>query len=134
MKRILVIAPASIPVSSAEGIVNAKLLRALSQSNEFCIDLVSKKLRTGPYPALETPEANKVKLNYFRPIEVDNHINLKTAWQHFECLLKFGVVSKGIHWASEALATINKLLLENNYDYVFDQKFSKFNNWSLYTT
>ena len=43
MKKILMIAPASYPVNGAEAIVNIKLLKALSDSGEFEIDLISKK-------------------------------------------------------------------------------------------
>ena len=43
MKKILMIAPASYPVNGAEAIVNIKLLKALSDSGKFEIDLISKK-------------------------------------------------------------------------------------------
>ena len=49
MKRILVIAPQSYPVTGAESIVNIKQLKALSNSSEFEIDLVSKRSKQGNY-------------------------------------------------------------------------------------
>lgn len=41
-KHILMIAPASIPVTGAEAICNVKLLKVLSE-NGYKIDLISKK-------------------------------------------------------------------------------------------
>lgn len=117
MKRILVIAPQSYPVTGAESIVNIKQLKALSNSSEFEIDLVSKRSKQGNYKT-DDFSTTQIKLKSLNIIEVDNKFNLKTIIQHAKCLLKFGVVFKGAHWAIAAWPTIAKLLKENKYDYV----------------
>ena len=117
MKRILVIAPQSYPATGAEAIVNIKLLKALSNSNEFEIDLVSKKSKQGNYKTEEFSKLN-INLKSLNIIEVDNKINFKTIIQHAQCLLKFGIVYKGAHWAIKAWPTIKNLLKNNKYDYV----------------
>lgn len=116
-KSILVIAPSSFPVNSAEAIVNIKLLRALTKCGKFEIDLVSKKHKWANYESKGLSEIG-INLRSLNIVEVDNKINIKTIWQHFLCYFKFGVVYKGCHWAISALPVIKKLLNENNYDYI----------------
>lgn len=117
MKKILVISPQSYPVTGAESIVNMKMLKALSNSEEFEIDLISKRNRWFNYPE-EKLERYGVKLKSLTIIDVDNKINIKTIIQHAMCLLKFGAVFKGSHWAYIALPTIKALVKQNKYDYV----------------
>ena len=117
MKKILLIAPASYPVSGAEAIVNIKLLKALSDSGEFQIDLVSRSFIAINYPSGDL-ESYGVKLNSLHIISVDNKITLKTLWQHFANLLFLGVTHKGCHWGYASLSTVKRLLRENSYDYV----------------
>ena len=117
MKKILIIAPASFPVTGAESIVNIKLLRALSESGGFLIDLVSKNYKSIDYPS-DSLDKYGVKLNSLHTISVDNRITLKTIWQHIANYLFLGVVFKGCHWEYAAFPIIKKLLKENRYDYV----------------
>lgn len=116
-KRILMIAPQSFPVTGAEAIVNIKLLRALSNSNLFEIDLVSKRDKWSNYKSAELEELG-VNLNSLNIVEVDNVINFRTIMQHLMCFLYFGVVFKGSHWAYKALNIVTNLVENNDYDYV----------------
>lgn len=116
-KHILVVAPASFPVNNAEAIVNIKLLKALSASDHFEIDLLSKKNKNENYPSASLDEYG-VKCN-LKVVEVDNSpFNIKVLWQNFMSLLKFGIFFKGCHWAYPASKAIDKLLKENHYDYL----------------
>ena len=117
MKKILMIAPDSFPLNGAESIVNLKLLKALSKDGRFTIDLISKKNQNQEYGqnSLEELEINLHSINI---VEVDNKINLKTIWGHVMCLIKFGIVFKGSHWAYTALKVAEKLVSQNRYDYI----------------
>lgn len=115
MKKILMIAPASIPINGAEHIVNAKLLEAFSLDGNFEIDLIAKKHKWEHYPSNSKLNLNLKSLNI---IEVDNKFTLITLWQHFLTLLYFGIVFKGAHWAAKALPIVKKLVANNQYDYV----------------
>jgi len=116
-KKILFLAPASIPTNGAEHIVNTKLLEALSIDGNFEIDLISKKNKWENYPSTSTFN-DKIKLNSINIIEVDNKFNITTIWQHFLALLYFGVVFKGAHWAVKALPIAKQLIANNQYDYI----------------
>lgn len=100
-KHILMIAPASIPVTGAEAICNVKLLKVLSE-NGYKIDLISKKMKYTHYPETNLAELG-LSLNSVSIIEVDNKMSLKVIWQHLCCLFIFGTVFKGAHWAYSAL-------------------------------
>ena len=113
-KHILMIAPASIPVTGAEAICNVKLLKVLSE-NGYKIDLISKKMKYTHYPETDLAELG-LSLNSVSIIEVDNKMSLKVIWQHLCCLFIFGTVFKGAHWAYCALKTAKKLCKENQYD------------------
>ena len=65
-KHILVIAPASIPITGAEAICNVKLLRVLSE-NGYKIDLISKRMKYTHYPETNLAELEKNK-NYVKRI------------------------------------------------------------------
>lgn len=116
-KRVLFIAPQSYPVTGAESIVNIKILKALSDSGEFDIDLVSKQNKWINYPTDEI-EKYGLKLRSINIILVDNKITIKTILQHLFTFFKFGVVFKGSHWAFVTLPIIKKLMKNNQYDYV----------------
>ena len=117
MKKILVVAPSSYPVFGAEAIVNIKLLKALSKSHDFGIDLISKKSKWSDYPS-DTLEDLGVKLNSISIEEVGNNISLKTVWLHIKSLFIFGAIFKGCHWAVKVLPHIKFLLNHNKYDYI----------------
>lgn len=117
MIKILMIAPCCYPVTGAEEIVNIKMLQALASTNDFEIDLVSKKKKNFIYPS-EKIEDLGVKIRHLELCEVDNKVTLKTIWQHVLCFLQFGVVQKGDHWAVPAYKIIKRLINENRYDYV----------------
>lgn len=113
-KRILFIAPASIPVDTAESIVNIKQLEILTQAG-CIIDVISKKRKWTNYPKNDLLDTN-VKLNSLHVIEVDNKLNWKTLKLHILTFLTFGVVFKGAHWAYLALQKSKELLKNNQYD------------------
>lgn len=113
-KHILVIAPASIPITGAEAICNVKLLRVLSE-NGYKIDLISKRMKYTHYPETNLAELG-LNLNSGNTIEVDNKISLKVIWQHLCCLFIFGTVFKGAHWAYCVLKVAKELCKKNQYD------------------
>ena len=113
-KHILVIAPASIPITGAEAICNVKLLRVLSE-NGYKIDLISKRMKYTHYPETNLAELG-LNLNSVNTIEVDNKISLKVIWQHICCLFIFGTVFKGAHWAYCVLKVAKELCKKNQYD------------------
>ena len=113
-KHILVIAPASIPITGAEAICNVKLLRVLSE-NGYKIDLISKRMKYTHYPETNLAELG-LNLNSVNTIEVDNKISLKVIWQHLCCLFIFGTVFKGAHWAYCVLKVAKELCKKNQYD------------------
>ena len=113
-KHILVIAPASIPITGAEAICNVKLLRVLSE-NGYKIDLISKRMKYTHYPETNFAELG-LNLNSVNTIEVDNKISLKVIWQHLCCLFIFGTVFKGAHWAYCVLKVAKELCKKNQYD------------------
>ncbi len=122
-KKILVIAPLCLPITGAEAIVNAKLLSALSIDGRFEIDLISKVVKTGPYPRGANYKEFNISLNNLAQIEVDNVINYKTILGHLEAYFKFGTATKGSHWAPKALKVAEKWVKNNNYDYVLSKSF-----------
>ena len=113
-KHILVIAPASIPITGAEAICNVTLLRVLSE-NGYKIDLISKRMKYTHYPETNLAELG-LNLNSVNTIEVDNKISLKVIWQHLCCLFIFGTVFKGAHWAYCVLKVAKELCKKNQYD------------------
>lgn len=114
-KKILFVAPASIPVFSAESIVNVKLLSALIDAG-YQIDVISKKNKWINYP--ESDFYLTDRLNSLNIIAVDNSLTLKTIWLHFLSLVTFGVVYRGSHWAYKALQYIKKHIDVSVYDAV----------------
>lgn len=125
MKRILMIAPSSYPVTSAECIVNIKLLQAMSRNGQFEIDLVSKDLHWHDYPS-DSLEKLGVRVRNCHIVSVDNRITVRAVWQHFLCLVRFGIVFKGTHWNAAAFPIVRKLVRENRYDYVLTKNESSF--------
>ena len=114
-KKILFIAPASIPVFGAEAIVNVKLLSVLIDAG-YDIDVVSKKNKWINYP--ESDFSISERLNSINIIEVDNRIDVVTLYQHFMSFITFGVVYRGSHWAYKALLYIRKHMDVSLYDAV----------------
>lgn len=119
------IAPSSYPVFGAEAIVNIKLLKAMTNSNEFEVDLISKKNKWSDYPS-NTLEDLGVKVKTLNIEEVDNSLSLETLWLHIKSLIIFGSVFKGSHWAVKALPKILSLISENKYDYVLTKNAPSF--------
>lgn len=113
-KRILVLAPSSYPTFGAEAIVNIKLLKALSDSGKFDIDLVSQKVNWYHYPNEEL----NVKFESLNVIETSLKLTPRLVWEHFYAFFKFGVTFKAVHWAVKAYPVIKKLLKEKQYDYI----------------
>ena len=119
------IAPASFPVTGAEAIVNIKLLKALSDSGKFEIDLISKKNKWQHYQSSVLSDYG-VKLKSINIIEVDNRITVKVIVQHLFSLIQFGVIFKGIHWSFVALSIVKELLRTNRYDFVMTKNSPSF--------
>jgi len=117
MKKILMIAPSSYPVFGAEAIVNIKLLKAMTNSNEFDVDLISKRSKWSDYPS-DTLKDLGVTVKSLHIEEVDNSLSVNTLWLHLKSLLIFGSVFKGSHWAVKVLPKIDALISKNNYDFV----------------
>ena len=125
MKNILFIANSCLPVTGPENICNARQLAVLSKSEKFKIDLVTRHDNTVYYPK-EDIEEYGIKINSLNFVDVDNTISIKTVWQHFRAWLKFGVVEAGYHWAIAALPLCEKLVENNNYDYVISKNASSY--------
>jgi len=115
-RRLLFVAPASIPVNGAEAIVNVKLLKLLV-SKGYKIDLISKKARWEHYPLMQEEELQR-SLSSVTVIEIENRVSLRTIWYHFMAWLRFGVVFKGAYWAFIASKTVKKLVRKNHYQCV----------------
>lgn len=111
------IAPSSYPVFGAEAIVNIKLLKAMTDSSYFEIDLISKRSKWADYPSDSLKDLG-VKVNSIHIEEVDNSHSFNTLWLHFKSLLIFGSVFKGSHWAVKVLPRIYSLVSKNKYDYI----------------
>lgn len=116
MKRILFIAPASIPMNGPEAICNVKILKVLS-SMGYQIDLISKDVYNSLYPSVF--EINDLKLNSVKIIRVNNNIGIKSIVEHLLCLFKTGFVYKGSHWAYYAIKYAESLIRMYSYDYIF---------------
>ena len=119
------IAPGSYPVTSAECIVNVKLLQAMTKCGQFEVDLVSKAIKWQDYPSDSMEDLN-IKVNSHKIIVSDNKLNIKTIFQHIKCYLLFGTVYKGSHWAANAFPYIKQLIKENRYDYILTKNESSF--------
>lgn len=125
MKRILMIAPGSFPVTSAECIVNIKLLQAMTKSGQFEVDLISKDIKWHHYPS-DTMDNLNVRIRSHSVVVADNKLSIKTILQHLKCLFLFGTVYKGSHWAAIAFPTVRKLVKQNKYDYILTKNESSF--------
>jgi len=125
MKKILMIAPGSFPVTSAECIVNIKLLQAMTKSGQFEVDLVSKAINWQDYPS-DSMESLGVKVRSHTLVVTDNRLNVKTILEHIKCFLLFGTVYKGSHWAAKAFKYVKELVSKNEYDYILTKNESSF--------
>lgn len=115
-RKLLFIAPSSIPTFGAEAIVNKKLLTALTSSGKFEIDLVSQNFPYKHYPIDKND--NDIKLKSIHIIDNDLTLNCRTIWEHIVALFKFGITFKTAHWAVRALPTIENLVQQRHYDYI----------------
>ena len=97
------IAPASIPPTVAEGIVNYKLIKVLCEAG-YKVDLISI-------------DENLCKIHY---IPSETKITLATIWQHICAYMKFGITYRGAHWAYLALRKALALLDDNIYELIYD--------------
>ena len=114
-KRILMIAPASIPPTVAEGIVNYKLIKVLCEAG-YKVDLISRIHKNKVYPVdYISIDENLCKIHY---IPSETKITLATIWQHICAYMKFGITYRGAHWAYLALRKALALLDDNIYECV----------------
>lgn len=120
-KRILYIAPNSVPLTGAEGICNVKHLRVLLDQG-YKIDLISRIFKYKNYPPTELKELG-LDLDSLNIVIVDNRFTLKVIFQHIMTFLTFGYVFKGAHWAYEALKVAEDLCRKNHYDAVLTKDF-----------
>lgn len=118
MKKILFIASNAIPVNGPEAIVNAKLLKELSV--HYTIDVISKDGRN-KYFAESFDVIFTENLNSLNIIASDNKINIGSVIDHFKVLFKTGYVYKGAHWAYYAIKFAEKLISQNNYDFIMSR-------------
>ncbi len=121
MKKVLFIAPSSIPVMNAEAIVNVKLLKVLVEDG-WQVDLLSKRVKWKQYPVVNEKDLG-FHLGILRQIEVSNKITLYSVILHFLSFLKFGTVYRGAHWAYLAVREAEKLIRENSYDLVITKSY-----------
>lgn len=119
MKRILFLAPYSIPVNNPEAICNAKLLKVLSEAG-YIIDVISKN-NNRAYAGDADHKLFTAYLNSVKIFNLDNKINLRTIVDHLRVLLKTGYVYKGAHWAIYAIKEAEKLLLRYKYDCIMSR-------------
>lgn len=119
MSKILFVASNALPVNGPEAIVNAKLLKALSDSGHQ-IDVISKDGRN-KYFAATIDAFFSEKLASVNIVNVDNKLNLKTILGHVKILFKTGYVYKGAHWAYYAIKCAEKLLKKNKYDFILSR-------------
>lgn len=120
MKRILFVAPSSIPVDGPEAIVNLKLLEVLARNYE--IDLISKRSHWRFYPEENGDEVQK-KLSSINVVCVDNSFSISSIFYHLMCFLKFGLVYKGSHWAYKALRVLKKQCKTHKYDAIITKSY-----------
>ncbi len=113
-KRILFLAPASIPVNGAESIVNVKVIKLLVAKG-YKIDLISKHYIWDHYPTTQDEEL-QAALASITTIKVSNKLSLNTLWLHFRAWARFGVLFKGIHWAFLASKRVEQLMASNKYE------------------
>lgn len=117
MKRILMIAPGAYPVIRAEAIVNINLLRILTESGEFEIDLISRRLNHPLYPSDNLAHYG-VRLNSLSIVEFKGCSNLSILWFLIKSFFVFGVCFRSCHWAAKALKVVEQKVKANHYDYV----------------
>ncbi len=115
-KRILMLAPHSFPVTGAEAIVNINLLRVLTQSGEFEIDLISRKRYT-IYPSASL-DSYGVTLKSINIIKTNRILSIQTIWLLVRAFFHFGFISRECLWAEKAMNITEKKVLTNEYDYV----------------
>ena len=117
-KRILFIAPNSLPINGPEAIVNAKLIKVLS--NNYDIDVISKNT-SNRYIAATLDEIFVQNVKNLKIITVDNSVTIRSIIDHFLSFLKTGYVYKGIHWSYYAIKHAEKLIKQNRYDYILSR-------------
>lgn len=126
MKKILIIAPNSYPVIGAEGIVNIKLIRALSNSGKFKIDLISREHPMKNYPNKQSLEEMGIKINSLHIVKFIRKMTLKTIYYNIASFFLFKLWFRGIHWTWQVLPIIKELIKNNDYDYVLTKDYPSF--------
>lgn len=119
MKRILFLAPYSIPINNPEAICNAKLLKVLSDAG-YLIDVISKNNLLA-YAPNSDDQLFTNKLSSIKTFFLSNKISIRTIVDHLRVLLKTGYVYKGAHWAIYAINYAEKLIQENKYDWIMSR-------------
>ena len=116
---ILFVAPTVYPICGAEGYVNAKLVKALSESG-FKIDILSRGISRHVFYPLEEDDGfffSKVNAKYV--ISIDTAYDIKTLVRHLLAFLKTGYLYKGMDWAYPAVRKCEELHRENKYDFIY---------------
>lgn len=119
MKRILFLAPYSIPINNPEAICNAKLLKVLSDAG-YLIDVISKNNLLA-YAPNSDDQLFTNKLSSIKTFFLSNKISIRTIVDHLRVLLKTGYVYKGAHWAIYAINYAEKLIKKNKYDWIMSR-------------
>ena len=116
---ILFVAPTAYPICGAEGYVNAKLIKALSEEG-FKIDLLSRGIsRNVFYPTVWEDDFFFSRVNAKYVIPVDTHYDLKTIIRHVFAFCKTGYIYRGIDWVFPAIKKCEELISENKYDFIY---------------
>lgn len=119
MKRILFLAPYSIPVNNPEAICNAKILKVLSEAG-YRIDVISKNNFSAYAPDAEE-EIFTSHLASVKIFTLSNRIGWQSILDHFRVWFKTGYVYKGAHWAIYAIEHAEMLLRKNKYDWIMSR-------------
>ncbi|GGJ89014.1 glycosyltransferase [Parabacteroides faecis] len=119
IKKILFLAPYSVPVNNPEAICNAKLLKILSEAG-YEIDVISKN-NNHVYIPNTNDNIFIENVFYIKQFILKNKINIKTIIDHIKVFIKTGYVYKGAHWALYAINHSETLIKDKKYDLIMSR-------------
>ncbi len=119
IKRILFLAPYSVPVNNPEAICNAKLIKVLSEAG-YELDVISKN-NNHAYAPDACDHLFVDKVCSIKTFVLKNKVNLRTIIDHCSVFLKTGYVYKGAHWAKYAIREAERLIKQKKYDLIMSR-------------
>ena len=105
------IAPLSFPVTNPEAIVNINLLKVLTQSGEFEIDLISRR-RELNYPSANF-ESYGIHVNSIDIVEGGYYVGIQKMLLLFQTIIRFRAVFGDGRWALRVLKLVEKRIKVN---------------------